>query len=94
MMSAKEIVNKCAETKRKEVKQIIIDAVQDEFEGKPLCSNITYVYYMDDILQKELEEAEYTVEQKRDKKNFLISFYVFWRLVYEECINFQRWLKI
>ena len=78
MMSAKEIVNKCAETKRKEVKQIIIDAVQDEFEGKPLCSNITYVYYMDDILQKELEEAEYTVEQKRNNK--FLSSEVYWEI--------------
>ena len=78
MISAKEIVNKCVETKRKEVKQIIIDAVQDEFEGKPLCSNITYVYYMDDILQKELEEAEYTVEQKRDKK--ILSSEVYWKI--------------
>ena len=78
MMSAKEIVNKCAETKRKEVKQIIIDAVQDEFEGKPLCANITYVYYMDDILQKELEEAEYTVEQKRNNK--FLSSEVYWEI--------------
>ena len=78
MMSAKEIVNKCAETKRKEVKQIIIDAVQDEFEGKPLCYNITYVYYMDDILQKELEEAEYTVEQKRNNK--FLSSEVYWEI--------------
>ena len=78
MISAKEIVNKCAETKRKEVKQIIIDAVQDEFEGKPLCSNITYVYYMDDILQKELEEAEYTVEQKRNNK--FLSSEVYWEI--------------
>lgn len=67
MLSAKEIRNKYMETKREEVKQIIIDAVQDEFEGKALCSNIAYVYYMDDILQKELEEAGYTVEQKREK---------------------------
>ena len=78
MISAKEIVNKCVETKRKEVKQIIIDAVQDEFEGKPLCSNITYVYYMDDILQKELEEAEYTVEQKRNNK--FLSSEVYWEI--------------
>ena len=34
MISAKEIVNKCVETKREDVKQIIIDAVQNEFEGK------------------------------------------------------------
>ena len=78
MISAKEIVNKCVETKRKEVKQIIIDAVQDEFEGKPLCSNITYVYYMDDILQKELEEAEYTVEQKRNNK--FLNGEVYWKI--------------
>ena len=78
MISAKEIVNKCVETKREEVKQIIIDAVQDEFEGKPLCSNITYVYYMDDILQKELEEAEYTVEQKRNNK--FLSSEVYWEI--------------
>ena len=78
MISAKEIVNKCVETKRKEVKQIIIDAVQDEFEGKPLCSNITYVYYMDDILQNELEEAEYTVEQKRNNK--FLSSEVYWEI--------------
>ena len=37
MISAKEIVNKCVETKREDVKQIIIDAVQNEFEGKALC---------------------------------------------------------
>ena len=78
MISAKEIVNKCVETKREEVKQIIIDAVQDEFEGKPLCSNITYVYYMDDILQKELEEAEYTVEQKINNK--FLSSEVYWEI--------------
>ena len=78
MISAKEIVNECVETKRKEVKQIIIDAVQDEFEGKPLCSNITYVYYMDDILQKELEEAEYTVEQKRNNK--FLNGEVYWKI--------------
>ena len=78
MISAKEIVNKCVETKRKEVKQIIIDAVQDEFEGKPLCSNITYVYYMDDVLQKELEEAEYTVEQKINNK--FLSSEVYWEI--------------
>ena len=78
MMSAKEIVNKCVETKRKEVKQIIIDAVKDEFEGKALCYNFTYVYYMDDILQKELEEAEYTVKQKRDKK--ILSSEVYWEI--------------
>ena len=78
MISAKEIVNKCVETKREEVKQIIIDAVQDEFEGKPLCSNITYVYYMDDILQKELEEAEYTVEQKRNNK--FLSSEIYWEI--------------
>ena len=78
MISAKEIVNKCVETKREEVKQIIIDAVQDEFEGKPLCSNITYVYYMDDILQKELEEAEYTVEQKRNNK--FLNGEVYWKI--------------
>ena len=78
MISAKEIVNKCVETKRKEVKQIIIDAVQDEFEGKPLCSNITYVYYMDNILQKELEEAEYTVEQKRNNK--FLSSEIYWEI--------------
>ena len=78
MISAKEIVNKCAETKREEVKQIIIDAVQDEFEGKPLCSNITYVYYMDDVLQKELEEAEYTVEQKINNK--FLSSEVYWEI--------------
>ena len=78
MMSAKEIVNKCVETKREEVKQIIIDEVQNEFEGKPLCSNITYVYYMDDILQKELEEAEYTVEQKRNNK--FLSSEVYWEI--------------
>ena len=74
MISAKEIVNKCVETKREDVKQIIIDAVQDEFEGKALCYNIVYVYYMDDILQKELEEAEYTVKQKRDKTLILSLF--------------------
>lgn len=67
MISAKEIKDKYMETKREEVKQIIIDAVQARFENRPLCSNIAYVYYMDDMLQKELEEAEYTVEQKRDK---------------------------
>ena len=78
MISAKEIVNECVETKRKEVKQIIIDAVQDEFEGKPLCSNITYVYYMDDVLQKELEEAEYTVEQKINNK--FLSSEVYWEI--------------
>lgn len=78
MMSAKEIVNKCAENKREQVKQTIIEAVQDEFEGKPLCSNITYVYYMDDILQKELEEAEYTVEQKRNNK--FLSSEVYWEI--------------
>ena len=78
MMSAKEIVNKCAETKREEVKQIIIDEVQNEFEGKPLCSNVTYVYYMDDILQKELEEAEYTVEQKRNNK--FLNGEVYWKI--------------
>ena len=78
MMSAKEIVNKCAEAKREEVKQIIIDEVQNEFEGKPLCSNITYVYYMDDILQKELEEAEYTVEQKRNNK--FLNGEVYWKI--------------
>ena len=78
MMSAKEIVNKCAEAKREEVKQIIIDEVQNEFEGKPLCSNVTYVYYMDDILQKELEEAEYTVEQKRNNK--FLSSEVYWEI--------------
>ena len=78
MMSAKEIVNKCVETKREEVKQIIIDEVQNEFEGKPLCSNITYVYYMDDILQKELEEAEYTVEQKRNNK--FLNGEVYWKI--------------
>ena len=78
MISAKEIVNKCVETKRKEIKQIIINAVQDEFEGKPLCSNITYVYYMDDILQKELEEAEYTVEQKINNK--FLSSEVYWEI--------------
>ena len=78
MISAKEIVNKCVETKRKEVKQIIIDAVQDEFEGKALCYNIVYVYYMDDILQKELEEAEYTVKQKRDNK--FLSSEVYWEI--------------
>ena len=78
MMSAKEIVNKCAETKREQVKQTIIEAVQDEFEGKPLCSNITYVYYMDDILQKELEEAEYTVEQKRNNK--FLNSEVYWEI--------------
>ena len=78
MISAKEIVNKCVETKREEVKQIIIDAVQDEFEGKALCYNIVYVYYMDDILQKELEEAEYTVKQKRDNK--FLSNEVYWEI--------------
>ena len=78
MMSAKEIVNKCVETKREEVKQIIIDEVQNEFEGKPLCSNVTYVYYMDDILQKELEEAEYTVEQKRNNK--FLNGEVYWKI--------------
>ena len=78
MISAKEIVNKCVETKREEVKQIIIDEVQNEFEGKPLCSNITYVYYMDDILQKELEEAEYTVEQKRNNK--FLNGEVYWKI--------------
>ena len=78
MISAKEIVNKCVETKREEVKQIIIDAVQNEFEGKALCYNITYVYYMDDILQKELEEAEYTVEQKRNNK--FLSSEVYWEI--------------
>ena len=78
MISAKEIVNKCVETKREEVKQIIIDAVQDEFEGKPLCYNIVCVYYMDDILQKELEEAEYTVKQKRDNK--FLSSEVYWEI--------------
>ena len=78
MMSAKEIVNKCAETKREEVKQIIIDEVQNEFERKPLCSNVTYVYYMDDILQKELEEAEYTVEQKRNSK--FLNGEVYWKI--------------
>ena len=78
MISAKEIVNKCVETKREEVKQIIIDAVQDEFEGKPLCTNITYVYYMDDVLQKELEEAEYTVEQKINNK--FLSSEVYWEI--------------
>ena len=78
MMSAKEIMNKCAETKREEVKQIIIDAVQNEFEGKALCYNIAYVYYMDDILQKELEEAEYTVKQKKDKK--FLSGEVYWEI--------------
>ena len=78
MMSAKEIVNKCAEAKREEVKQIIIDEVQNEFEGKPLCSNVTYVYYMDDILQKELEEAEYTVEQKRNNK--FLNGEVYWKI--------------
>ena len=77
-MSAKEIVNKCAEAKREEVKQIIIDEVQNEFEGKPLCSNVTYVYYMDDILQKELEEAEYTVEQKRNNK--FLNGEVYWKI--------------
>lgn len=76
MVSAKEIRNKCAETKREEVKQMIIDAVQNEFEGKALCHNITYVYYMDDILQKELEEAEYTVEQKKDEK--ILDSEVYW----------------
>lgn len=77
MISAKEIVNKCVETKREEVKQIIIDAVQDEFESKSkvLCCNIAYVYYMDDILQKELEEAGYTVEQKREK---FLSSEIYW----------------
>lgn len=78
MMSAKEIVNKCAEAKREEVKQIIIDEVQNEFEGKLLCSNVTYVYYMDDILQKELEEAEYTVEQKRNSK--FLNGEVYWKI--------------
>ena len=78
MISAKEIVNKCVETKREEVKQIIIDAVQNEFEGKALCYNIAYVYYMDDILQKELEEAEYTVEQKRNNK--FLSSEVYWEI--------------
>ena len=78
MISAKEIVNKCVETKREEVKQIIIDAVQDEFEGKALCYNIVYVYYMDDILQKELEEAEYTVKQKRDNK--FLSSEIYWEI--------------
>ena len=78
MISAKEIVNKCMETKREQVKQTIIEAVQDEFEGKPLCSNITYVYYMDDILQKELEEAEYTVEQKRNNK--FLNSEVYWEI--------------
>ena len=78
MISAKEIVNKCMETKREQVKQTIIEAVQDEFEGKPLCSNITYVYYMDDILQKELEEAEYTVEQKRNNK--FLNGEVYWKI--------------
>ena len=78
MISAKEILNKCVETKRKEVKQIIINAVQDEFEGKALCCNIVYVYYMDDILQKELEEAEYTVKQKRDNK--FLSSEVYWEI--------------
>ena len=78
MISAKEIVNKCVETKREDVKQIIIDAVQNEFEGKALCYNIVYVYYMDDILQKELEEAEYTVKQKRDNK--FLSSEVYWEI--------------
>ena len=78
MISAKEIVNKCVETKREEVKQIIIDAVQNEFEGKALCYNIAYVYYMDDILQKELEEAEYTVEQKRNNK--FLNGEVYWKI--------------
>ena len=78
MISAKEIVNKCVETKREEVKQIIIDAVQDEFKGKALCYNFTYVYYMDDILQKELEEAEYTVEQKRNNK--FLNGEVYWKI--------------
>ena len=78
MISAKEIVNKCVETKREEVKQIIIDAVQNEFEGKALCYNIAYVYYMDDILQTELEEAEYTVEQKRNNK--FLSSEVYWEI--------------
>ena len=77
MLSAKEIRNKCVETKHEEVKQIIIDAVQDEFEGKALCRNIAYVYYMDDILQKELEDAEYTVEQKREK---FLSGEVYWEI--------------
>jgi ribosomal protein S24E len=77
MLSAKEIRNKCAKTKREEVKQVIIDAVQDEFEGKALCRNIAYVYYMDDILQKELEEAGYTVEQKREK---FLSSEVYWEI--------------
>ena len=71
-------MNKCVETKREEVKQIIIDAVQNEFEGKALCYNIAYVYYMDDILQKELEEAEYTVEQKRNNK--FLSSEVYWEI--------------
>ena len=80
MLSAKEIRNNCAKTKREEVKQIIIGAVQDEFEGKPLCSNITYVYYMDDTLQKELEEAEYTVEQVRVKVNKFLSNEICWKI--------------
>ena len=78
MISAKEIVNKCMETKREEVKQTIIDAVQAKFEGRPLCFNVVCVYYMDDILQKELEEAEYTVEQKRDKK--ILSSEIYWEI--------------
>ena len=80
MLSAKEIRNKCAKTKREEVKQIILDAVRDEFEGKPLCSNITYVYYMDDILQKELEEAEYTVELEQIRVNKFSSNEICWRI--------------
>ena len=78
MISAKEIVNKCMETKREEVKQTIIDAVKDEFEGKALCYNIVYVHYMDDTLQKELEEAEYTVKQKRDKK--ILGSEIYWEI--------------
>ena len=75
MISAKEIRDKYMEAKREEVKQEIIDAVQSKIERRPLCFNVTYVYYMDDILQKELEEAGYTVEQKREK---FLSSEIYW----------------
>ena len=78
MISAKEIRDKYMEAKREEVKQEIIDAVQSKIERRPLCFNVTYVYYMDDILQKELEEAEYTVEQKRDEK--ILSSEIYWEI--------------
>ena len=78
MVSAKEIKDKYMETKREEIKQEIIDAVQSKIESRPLCFNVAYVYYMDDILQKELEEAEYTVEQKRDEK--ILSSEIYWEI--------------